>query len=828
MNALRTPAAYGLLGLQLLFVLFVLEIPYYVADRFFARRRGDAFYRAQRSVARWFFRLYPFGRIRRVNVRASAFPKPCVIVCNHQSILDVLIALTLPVNARWFIKPWILRLPLIGELNKLARNINVGDEPGDPERPKGFDTAREWLADGVNILIFPEGTRSPDGNLRRFRNGAFLLAIEAGVPVVPVVLDGTGACVRKGSIAVNHPDVVVKVLAPEPTSGLQGEVDAARLKARVHERMQAELAAIRAGERGGVPFVVGWLSRIAMFGAALLIAAVTGLSLYVKNVCIADPPMYAGSRELAEEEARETTLDERLHRRIGDNWIRRRDGVNELAVVGTPWERGYANARLTQELLHAQERHLLDTAREFLPDPVSFWLAQQLIAVNNRNLPQHVSEREQQEVLGLVEGSEDQFPDSGVPLYHRVLNYHAAHDISHVLIDNPLVTQQELAGCSAFAAWGHYTENEELWVARNFDWEAGEVFDKEKCVLYVWPDQGHAYVHVAWAGMAGAVTGMNAAGLSIHLNAARTDETRFGRVGTPVSMLVKRVLEQASTIDQAYEILREASVFVSDSYLVASRHERRAVVIEKSPLHCTVRESTSPGLILQTNHFLGDHWNDDAVHREQMQRATTLYRWQRLEELTESARGRINARECMRILRDKRGRGGKDVGYGNRNTIDAGICAHSVIMNLTRGEMWVSAGPNTQGEYVHVPALAMLQAGPGGAMRMRHDRALNLSRDARFSLASDLAEFRRRLPLARQAADAENAQELAPHTRSLANLNPQAFETAYYRGRLAFIEGRFADAVKHFEETLEREPHYEAVREDVRLWLSRAERRSTD
>ncbi len=710
MNAIRTPAAYTLLALQLLFVLFVLEVPYYIADRFFARNRGDAFYRAQRAVARWFFRLYPFGVQRRINARARSFPNPCVIVCNHQSMLDILMAMTLPVNARWFLKPWTLRIPLMGELNKLARHIRVEEEAGDPEKPQGFDAALDWLSKDVSILMFPEGSRSPDGNLRRFKNGAFLLAIEAGVPIVPVVLEGTGACVRKGSPVVHHPDVVMKVLDPVETNGMTA-TDAAALKTRVHDQMAGEVAALRVAERKpGAPLIHGWVARLGMFAAALVIAAVTALSIYVSNWCIAQPPAYDGDRKLAKSEIRETTFDERVVKRLDQNWRRRRSGINELALSGNPWERGYANATLTPDLLQAQEQHLLRTAREFLPGDASFWLVKQVIAVNNRNLPQHVSEREQLEVLGLVEGSTDQYPDSGVPLYHRVLNYHAAHDISHMLIDNPLVTQAELVGCSGFAAWGEYTENGDLWVARNFDWEAGEIFDREKCVLYVWPDDGIPYVHVAWAGMAGAVTGMNAAGISVHINAARTDETRFGEVGTPVSMLVKRVLEQARTIEQAHEIIRDAKVFVSDSYLVASRDEKRAVVIEKSPLHCALREPVKQGVILQTNHFLGEAWKDDPVHTEQMQQATTLYRWQRLEELTDIVRGKINARECLLILRDKKGRGGKDIGYGNRNAIDAGICAHSVIMNLTRGEMWVCAGPNTYGEYVYVPAANAAEA----------------------------------------------------------------------------------------------------------------------
>ncbi len=822
MNALRTPAAYGLLAAQLLFVLFILEIPYWLADRFISRHRGDAFYRAQKLVARWFFRLYPFGGQRRINVRKDAFPTPCVIVCNHQSMLDILMALLLPVNARWFIKPWTLKIPLMGELNKLARHIRVDDtEAGDPERPQGFETALRYLKDGISILFFPEGSRSPDGNIKRFKNGAFLLAIEAGVPVVPVVLEGTGACVRKGSPAVHHPDVVMKVLPPVQTTGLKGEMDAARLKSAVHESMAAEIASLRAA-RTGVPRIHGWVTRLGMFGVALVIGLLVSLSIYVKNFCIAEPPTFTGDRSLAEEDLREATLDDRSVTRLGPNWRRRRDGVNEIALSGTPWERGYANARLTPELLEQQERHLLSTAREFLPNAASFWLLKQLIAVNNRHLPDHVSEQEQLEVLGLVEGSTDHYPDEGVPLYHRVLNYHAAHDISHVLIDNPLVAEKEIIGCTAFAAWGDASEGGDLWVARNFDWEAGEIFDKEKCILYVWPEDGLAYVHVAWAGMAGAVTGMNEAGISIHINAARTDETGFGRIGTPVSMLVKRVLEQARTIEDAHRILREAQVFVSDSYMVASRDEKRAVVIEKSPDHCVLREATKPGMLLQSNHFLGEPWQADPVQKEQIERATTLYRWQRLEELTTKHHGKVNKDVCLSILRDRKGRGDKELGYGNRNAIDGGICAHSVIMNVSKGQMWVSSGPHTYGHYVYVPVHEMLKAEPQGALRMHIARQDYLPRDPRSSEADDLREFTKQLKVTRLNLESEDLPALEANLRTLHNLNPDAFETAYFGGRFSYLKGKYAEAAKHFQTALNRDPHYEEVREHIKVWLNRA------
>lgn len=820
MNGLRTAAAFSLLWGQLLVFLFVLEVPYWLWDRFVSKHRGDAFYAGQKRIVKWFFRLYPFGRRRMINLRKDAFPKPCVVVINHQSMLDILLALTLPINARWIIKKWAAKIPLMGELNNLSRHIVVEDgDEADPNRPRGFETALEWLKKDVSVVVFPEGSRSPDGRMRRFKNGAFMLAVDAQVPIVPVVMHGTGACVRKGGPAVNPPDIVLQVLEPVASKGFEGELGAARLKAEVQDRMQAALKRLRDGqEKGGVAWPIGVISRLGMFACALVIAGLAGLSIYVNNFCIAEPPRYDGDRALAQTEV--ITRDDA--KRLGKNWRRERENVNEIGLVGNAWQRGYANAKLSQDLVEKQEQHLLKTAREFLPNAASLWFVKQLVGVNNRRLPEYVTDAEKLEVLGLSEGSIDHHPDD-VPLYHRILNYHAVHDISHMFIDSPLVSSGEIVGCTGFAAWGKATLSGDIMVGRNFDFEAGPVFDEDKAVLYVWPENGIAYVHVAWAGMAGAVTGMNAEGLYIHLNAGRTADTGWGRIGTPVSMLVRRVLEQARTIDEAYAILRDAQVFVSDSYLVASRTDGRAVVVEKSPTLCAMREAGREGLLLQTNHFLTAPFADDVENKKQMETATTLYRWARLEELTDRHYGNLNPKLTQEILRDDNGKGDKDLGLGNRNAIDSGICSHSVIANVSRGELWVSTGPHTFGKYIRVDVRRMLAAGPEGALRLSNLPEFDLARDMRLGVADDLAEFRKAAKAARVALDSDDLTAADTNVRTCVNLNENSFETAYLQGRLAYEKEKYKDAVSHFQTALDRDPHYEEVRAHIRVWLKKAE-----
>ena len=80
--------------------------------------------------------------------------------------------------------------------------------------------ARATLARGMSLMIFPEGTRSPDGELGRFKDGAFELAIASGAPILPVVVDGTHHCRPKGSWWFGEADAVARVLPPVSTAGL--------------------------------------------------------------------------------------------------------------------------------------------------------------------------------------------------------------------------------------------------------------------------------------------------------------------------------------------------------------------------------------------------------------------------------------------------------------------------------------------------------------------------------------------------------------------------------------------------------------------------------
>lgn len=162
-----------------------------------------------------------------------------VVVSNHESTADPFLLSWLPWDMRWVAKEELFRLPLIGWLMRLGGDIPLrrGDR-ASVERM--LAECKTTLAHGCSVMMFPEGTRSPDGRLLPFKDGAFRLAIEAGVPVLPVAIAGTRGCRPKGSLWFGHARARARVLAPIATEGLT-LADVAALRERARESIAQAL-----------------------------------------------------------------------------------------------------------------------------------------------------------------------------------------------------------------------------------------------------------------------------------------------------------------------------------------------------------------------------------------------------------------------------------------------------------------------------------------------------------------------------------------------------------------------------------------------------------
>lgn len=171
-----------------------------------------------RKLGRALVRVNPGWRVHLSGETIEDPRHPYVVVSNHQSMADIPVVSHLPWEMKWIGKEVLFKIPVIGWMMHLSQDIQV-DRASARSGAVALITAQKVLAQKCSIMIFPEGTRTLDGRVRPFADGAFHLAIRARVPIIPVALDGTFDCIPKNSWKFGKPsDIFLKVLPPIDTS----------------------------------------------------------------------------------------------------------------------------------------------------------------------------------------------------------------------------------------------------------------------------------------------------------------------------------------------------------------------------------------------------------------------------------------------------------------------------------------------------------------------------------------------------------------------------------------------------------------------------------
>lgn len=181
-------------------------------------------------------RLNPLWRLRLSGVPIANPRHPYVVVSNHESFADILLISNLPWEMKWLSKAELFRIPLLGWMMRLAGDVPVRRGFG-PSAVEAIEQCRRILGNHVSVMIFPEGTRSTTGRMLPFKDGAFRLAVEAGVPVLPLVVAGSGTALPKKGWKMGRSDAEVRVLEPVPTEGLTLD-DVAGLRNRVRKMIE--------------------------------------------------------------------------------------------------------------------------------------------------------------------------------------------------------------------------------------------------------------------------------------------------------------------------------------------------------------------------------------------------------------------------------------------------------------------------------------------------------------------------------------------------------------------------------------------------------------
>jgi 1-acyl-sn-glycerol-3-phosphate acyltransferase len=177
--------------------------------------------------------LNPLWRFRYSGTMPENPRRPYVVVSNHESFADILLISHLPWEMKWLSKAELFRIPVMGWMMWLAGDIPVKRGFG-PSAVEAMERCRQVLRRRVSVMIFPEGTRSKTSELLPFKDGAFRLAIEAGVPILPLAVSGTGTALPKHGWLFGRSAAEVRVLEPVDTTGLT-LADVPSLKARIRD-----------------------------------------------------------------------------------------------------------------------------------------------------------------------------------------------------------------------------------------------------------------------------------------------------------------------------------------------------------------------------------------------------------------------------------------------------------------------------------------------------------------------------------------------------------------------------------------------------------------
>ncbi|KLT70631.1 acyl-CoA--6-aminopenicillanic acid acyl-transferase [Flavobacterium sp. ABG] len=373
-----------------------------------------------------------------------------------------------------------------------------------------------------------------------------------------------------------------------------------------------------------------------------------------------------------------------------NSFLKNKQGLWELYVEGDPLEIGLSTGALTDSLLKKQEQIFFSRIEDIVPSKFQQNLLRNFLKWYNRKLYLNVPNEYQAEIYGISQYTSHTF-DNLAPQYQRNLYLHGAHDIGHALQDLALV------GCSSFAAWNEKSEDGNLILGRNFDFYVNEAFAENKIVAFINPKEGYPFMMVTWPGMIGAVSGMNKEGLTVTINAGKSKIPLSAK--TPISILTREILQHAQNIEEAIAIVKKRNVFVSESIMVGSAHDNKAILIEVSPKKMDVYDVPNSDQLICSNHFQSAAFKDDKRNQFQIANSHSEYRFERMQELL-SQNTKINPQIASEILRNKEGLQNSTLGYGNEKALNQLMAHHGIIFKPKEKTVWISANPYQLGEFV--------------------------------------------------------------------------------------------------------------------------------
>lgn len=537
------------------------------------------------------------------------------------------------------------------------------------------------------------------------------------------------------------------------------------------------------------------LKKILLWILGILLAIVLFLFIYGKWVLPLKPPKIQDTSAL---QLQRKCVSLNFYT-LGNNWLRKSNsGLWEMYVEGDPFTMGVVNGKLVKDLNIKQENAFVHQIRRYILSNFYLNFLNFFVSYFNRNLNTYTPKEYLEEIYGVSCSASDAFEQYG-NAYHRMLNYHAAHDLGHALQNLHMV------GCTSFSVWNEKSADNNLLVGRNFDFYFGDEFAANKMVCFFHPAKGYRFMTVSWAGMIGAVSGMNEKGLTVTINAANSGIPLGAK--TPITLVTREILQYASSIREAIAIAEKRHIFVSESIMVGSAADNRTVVIEKTPEESDVYESGTNSIIC-TNHFQSKKLLNSPKNKEFMQQSSSVYRYQRVKELLDQ-KEQITVQDMATILRDQKGLKSANIGMGNEKAINQLLAHHSIIFEPGKLRVWVSAAPWQLGKYIcyDLNKIFFLYS----EMQTDHEiceQSLNIPEDT-FLHSENYKNFlfyKKTLPDIKNYVYLGSVKNLAKVTvEKFEKANPEFYYTYETLGDYYFYKKQYAKAESYYRKALQKE-----------------------
>ncbi len=179
-------------------------------------------------------------KVQAKGIENIPYDNPAIYISNHQSNFDIpIIYAGLPTQFSWIAKQELFKIPLFGLAMKRSGLIPI-DRSNQRKTMHSIIVAAQTIREGTSVVIFPEGTRSPDGQLQKFKKGALLIAAKAQVPVVPIAIHGSYKIQPKDSWKIHGGSLTIEFLPPINTDGLKNS-DLDALTNKVHDQIADRL-----------------------------------------------------------------------------------------------------------------------------------------------------------------------------------------------------------------------------------------------------------------------------------------------------------------------------------------------------------------------------------------------------------------------------------------------------------------------------------------------------------------------------------------------------------------------------------------------------------